>query len=199
MSYVNEPYYLKGVFHQTLQGAGKLDFGETFRAQTRLSLSREAYGLFEPWRDPRAWDVAWGILGGTHVPFRSGGLEASAGVGAILGRDQGELYYRHVWGGGISPDRSNEYRKRLYADVGIPFQVQWILGRNQKGLGLEFSGFISQEVQRWGIGFCWQYYLYGAPVPKPNNAPSHAPSKSAPPARPSESEMPEPGSEELED
>jgi hypothetical protein len=195
MSYVNEPYYLKGAFHQTLQGAGKLDFGETFRAVTRLSLSREAYGLFEPRRDPRAWDVAWGILGGAHMPFLSGGLEASAGVGAILGRNQGELYYRHVWDGGIFPDRSNEYRNRLYADAGIPFQLQWIFGRNQKGLGLEFSGFISQEVQHWGIGFCWQSYFYGAPVPKPIRAPG----KSAPPAPPSESELPEPGSEELEE
>lgn len=83
----------------------------------------------------------------------------------------------------------------MYADVGIPFQLQWIFTGNQKGLGLEFSGFISQEVQRWGIGFCWQYYLYGAPVPKP----SHTPGKLAPPYQPPESENPEPGSEELEE
>jgi hypothetical protein len=192
LSYVNEPYYLAGAFHPTLQGAVKRDFGGCFRAQTRLSASNEMYGVFEPRRDPRAWDIAWGVLGGAHVPFWLGELEGSAGVGAILGRAQGELYFRHVWESGIFAEQSREYRKRLYADAGIPFQAQWVFGRDQAGLGLEFSGFLSPEARLWGIGLCWQSYFGHAPPPRP-------PRPLAPPPRPPAPEEPEPGSEELEE
>jgi hypothetical protein len=189
VSYVNEPYYIGGTFHPTLQGSGKLDLGSVFRLQTRLSLSLEAYGLFEPRRDPRALEIAWGVLGGTHLPFVLGWMEASAGAGAVLGRTQGALHYRHDWGGGVFATTTLEYRERIYADVGIPFQVQWLFGRDQEGFGLEYSGFVSRELRRWGVGVFWQYYLGAAPRPKPKRGPRHF---ETPPS-------PEPGWEELEE
>lgn len=170
VSFVNEPYYLAGAFHPAVQGSLKLDHGRGLRTQTRLSMATEAYGLFEPRRDPRAWDVSWGLLGGAVLPFW-GWIEASAGVGAVLGRTQGELYYRHVWSGGLFPEESLEYRERTYLDVGVPFQVQWQFGRDPEGIGLEYSGFISRESRRWGLGLCWQYYIGPAPRPEPVRAP----------------------------
>jgi hypothetical protein len=202
LSYVNEPYYLAGAFHPTLQGAVKRDLGERFRAQTRLSLSGEMYGVFEPRRDPRAWDIAWGVLGGALVPFWPGDVEVSAGVGAILGRAQGELYYHHVWESGIFAEQSREYRKRLYADVGVPYQAQWVFGRDGEGLGFEFSGFLSQDARPWGIGLCWQSYLGHAPPPKRQHAAAPPPRPRpavAPPPRPRAPEEPESGKEELEE
>lgn len=189
VSYINEPNYFGEIFHPTLQGSGKLDLGRVFRVQTRLSLSMEAYGLFEPRRDPRALDFSLGILGGAHVPVVLGWMEASAGVGTVLGRAQGELHYRHDWGGGMFGTETLEYRERIYADVGIPFQAQWLFGRDQEGFGLEYSGFISREVRRWGVGVFWQYYLGAAPRPKPKPTPSRVETTLSP----------EPGMEELEE
>jgi hypothetical protein len=190
LSYVNEPFYFGGTFHPVLQGSGKLDLGNDVRLQTRLSLAVEAYGIFEPRRDPRALDIAWGVLGGARLPFVLGWLEASAGVGFVLGRTQGELYYRHTWGGGIFAATTLEYRERIYADVGLPFQFQWLFGRDQEGFGIEYSGFVSREVRRWGIGIFWQYYLGPAPRSGPERVPGHAGTPPSPP---------EPGWEELED
>ncbi len=89
-------------------------------------------------------------------------------------------YYRHNWTGGLFPERSYEYRERLYLDVGVPFQVQWQFGRDPEGIGLEYSGFISRESRRWGLGLYWQYYIGRAPsrpepvrAPVKRDAPSH--------------------------
>jgi hypothetical protein len=193
-AFVNEPYFIDGRLHPALQGAGKMDLGPIFRAQTRLSLSGEAYGLFEPKRTPRAWEATWGVLGGLPLPFWPGDLEASAGIGAVLGRKQGELYFRHEWGGGLFAENTLEYRERLYADVGIPFQVQWLFSKRRRGLGLAFSGFLSREVNRWGVGFYWQSFLGRPPTPKPNRTSGTA-GYPAPSAGPEENGT---GTEDLE-
>jgi hypothetical protein len=187
-SCVTEPYFIGAAMHPAVHGAYKRDLGHPFRAQTRLSLSRETFGLFAPRRDPRAWDVSWSLLGGAVLPVWLGWLEASTGIGAVLGLSQGELYYRHEWSSGFFPERTNEYRSRRYLDVGLPFQAQWLFGRDQQGLGLEYSGFLSREAGRWGIGIFWQRYLGPAPPPKP--APRTA--RMAPPS-------PEPAGEKLEE
>jgi hypothetical protein len=192
---VNEPYFIGAAFHPSLQGAGKLDFGRFFRAQTRLALTGEVYGLFEPERTPRAWEATWGVLGGLPVPFWPGDLEASAGIGAVLGRKQGELYFRHEWTGGIFGETTREYRERVYAEAGIPYQVQWLFGKRRRGVGLAFSGFVSREVRRWGAGICWQSYL-GRPVPpKPGRA-SRGALPATPPSAPQAGGT---GMEELEE
>jgi hypothetical protein len=196
---VNEPYFIGGTFHPSLQGAGKLDFGRFFRAQTRLSLSGEVYGLFEPERTPRAWEATWGALCGLPLPIWRGDLEASAGIGAVLGRKQGDLYFRHEWGGGLFSENTLEYGERLYADVGIPFQVQWLFGKRRKGLGVAYSGFLSREVKRWGVGIYWQSFL-GRPVaPKASRYSRPAGSPPAgPPASPIGPDESGRGTEELE-